>query len=104
MSDAGLGTTGGDKHTLDELNSTSPGLATNPFNSALNKEPLVDLAGSVGEIGGKSGSIPGEGPNRHQDLELSDLHTSTTSPFKRPRLEDSSIVVRTQGMPWWGMI
>jgi len=84
MSDAGLGTTGGDKRTLDELNSTSPGLATNPFNSALNKEPLVDLAGSVGEIGRKSGSIPGKGSNGHQNLELSDLLSSTNSPFKRP--------------------
>ena len=51
MSDAGQETNVGAKRNHDELNSTSPGLATNPFNLDLNKEPLVDLVGSVGEIG-----------------------------------------------------
>mgnify|MGYP000902015191 FL=1 len=77
MSDAGQETDVGVKRTHDELKSTSPHISTNPFNT--NQEPLVDLAGSVGEVARRTGSIPGEGPNGHQNLELSDLTRSTRS-------------------------
>ena len=77
MSDAGQETDVGVKRTHDELKSTSPHISTNPFNT--NQEPLVDLAGSVGEVARRTGSIPGEGPNGHQNLELSDLTRSTWS-------------------------
>ena len=54
--------------------------------------------GSGGEFG--RDSIPGTGSSKeHQDLSLQDLSTTTIPPSKRSRLEDSSIVVRTQGMP-----
>ena len=79
MSDAGQETNVGAKRIHDELKSTSPDISTNPFNSDLNQESLVDLAGSVGEVARRTGSIPGEGPNGHQNLELSDLTRSTWS-------------------------